>query len=88
MSLAYIHKCFCTAIANNKMVVIKVANALLHSAQQGYEKTSVHMEELRKVRVSIGSKRRKAKAQLVKEVKGAKLKNFKKLVSGIFLVIV
>ena len=65
VSLAYIHKCFCTAIANNKMVVIKVANALLHSAQQGYEKTSVHMEELRKVRVSIGSKRRKAKAQLV-----------------------
>ena len=54
------------------MVVIKVANALLHSAQQGYQKTSVHMEELRKVRVSIGSKRRKAKAQLVKEVKGAK----------------
>ena len=54
------------------MVEVKVANELLHSAQQGYEKASVHREELRKVRVSIGSKRRKAMAQLVKEVKGAK----------------
>ena len=53
------------------MVEVKVANELLHSAQQGYEKASVHREELRKVRISVGSKRRKAMAQLVKEVKGA-----------------
>ena len=54
------------------MVEIKVANGLLHSAQQGYEKASVHREELRKVHVSIGSERRKAMAQLVKEVKEGK----------------
>ena len=66
------------------MVEIKVANEQLHSAQQGYEKASVHREELRKVLVSIGSKRRKAMAHLVKEVKRAKLKIFKKLISGIF----
>ena len=51
------------------MVVIKVANELLHSAQQRYEKASVHREELRKVNASTGLKRRKAMAQLVKEVK-------------------
>ena len=85
--LSHASNCLSTAIANNNMVEKKVANELLYSAQQGYEKASVHREELRKVCVSIGSKRRKAMAQLVKEVKGAKLKNFKKLISGIFWVI-
>ena len=69
MPFAFVHKCPCTAVANNNMVVIKVANELLHSAQQRYEKASVHREELRKVHASTGLKRRKAMAQLVKEVK-------------------
>ena len=85
--LSYARNCVSTAIANNNMVGIKVANELLHSAQKGCEKGSVHREELRKVHVSIGLKRRKAMAQLLKELKGAKLKNFKNLISGIFLVI-
>ena len=49
-----------------------MANEFLHSAQQGYEKASVHREELRKVCFSVGLERRKAMAQFVKEVKGAK----------------
>ena len=51
------------------MVEIKVGNELLHGVQQSYEKAIVYREGLRK---SIGLERRKAMAQLVKEVKTAK----------------
>ena len=70
--LSHARNCLSTAIVNNDMVEIKVANELLHRAQQGYEKANVHREELGKVSVSIGVKRSKAIAQLVKELKGTK----------------
>ena len=64
--LSHASNCISTAIAKNNMVVIRIANELLYSAQQGCEKASLHREELRKVHASIGSKRRKAMAQQVK----------------------
>ena len=47
--LSHASNCLSTAIANNNMIEIKLANELLHSAQQGYEKASVHGEKLRKI---------------------------------------
>ena len=83
--LSHASNCPSTAIADYNMVEIKVANELLHSAQQGYKKASLHREELRKAHVSIGSKWRKAMTQLVKEVKRSKTgTKFKKLISGNF----
>ena len=70
--LSHASNCLSTAIVNNNIVEIKVANELLHRAQQGYEKANVHREELGKISVSIGVKRSKAIAQLVKELKGTK----------------
>ena len=61
--LSHASNCLSTYIPNNNMVEIKVANELLHSAQQGYEKASVYKEQLRKICVNIGVKRRKAMAQ-------------------------
>ena len=75
--LSHVRNCISIAVANNDMIEIKVANELLHSAQQRYEKASEHRKELKKICVSIGLKGRKAMTQLLKEVKGAKLTNFK-----------
>lgn len=75
--LSHVRNCISIAVANNDMIEIKVANELLRSAQQWYEKASEHRKELKKICVSIVLKRRKAMTQLVKEVKGAKLTNFK-----------
>ena len=75
--LSHVRNCISIAVANSNLVEIKVANELLHSAQQRYEKASEHRKELKKICVSIVLKRRKAMTQLVKEVKGAKLTNFK-----------
>ena len=52
------------------MVEIKVPNKMLHSVQQGCGKPIAYREESTKIRVSIGLKRKKAMAQLVKEVRG------------------
>ena len=47
--LSHASNCLSTAIANNNMTEIKLANELLHSAQQVHEKASVHREKLRKI---------------------------------------
>ena len=47
--LSHASNCLSTAIANNNMIEIKLANELLHSAQQVHEKASVHREKLRKI---------------------------------------
>ena len=52
--LSHVRNCISIAVANNDMIEIKVANELLRSAQQRYEKASEHRKELKKICVSKG----------------------------------
>ena len=65
------------------MVEIKIANELLHSAQQGYEKASAYKEQLRKM-CQYWCEKEKSHGTVSERSKT--VKNFKYFISGIFSV--
>ena len=82
--LSHATNCLSTAIANKNMVELKVANELLHSAQQGYEKASVHRERIEKGACQYWFKKEKSHGTVSQRSKRSKtVKKFKKLPSGI-----